>query len=94
MCPPALRYCWKNCRALPWASAAAPIIAAGSLAVVVPGLNTHTRVLLAASMLACTYGSCHFQRPSCGAPHMPLASTPPNWASPAVIAPFSHVDDG
>ena len=31
---------------------------------------------------ACTHGSCHFHRPSCGAPHMPLPSTPPNCCRP------------
>ncbi|CKT17240.1 Uncharacterised protein [Mycobacterium tuberculosis] len=69
-------------------------MAAGSLAPGLVGLHTHTRVLFCASRLACTHGSCHFHRPSCGAPHIPLVSTPPNCCMPAAIAPLVVVFDG
>src|SRR3984957_6550360 len=58
------------------------------------GLQTQIRELFCASSIACTSGSCHFHRPSCGAPHMPLASTPPNCCMPAMIAPLVVVFDG
>src|ERR1700760_1847958 len=58
------------------------------------GLHTQTRELFCASKPACTQGSCHFHRPNCAAPHMPLASTPPNCCMPATIAPFVVVFDG
>src|SRR5271167_3135446 len=58
------------------------------------GLQTQIRELFCASSDACTSGSCHFHRPSCGAPHMPLPSTPPNCCRPARIAPPVVVFDG
>src|ERR1700729_3329641 len=58
------------------------------------GLQTQIRELFCASIIACTSGSCHFHRPSCGAPHMPLPSTPPNCCRPAMIAPLVVVFDG
>src|SRR3984957_17998025 len=58
------------------------------------GLQTQIRELFCASTIACTSGSCHFHRPSCGAPHMPLPSTPPNCCRPAMIAPLVVVFDG
>src|SRR6516165_1777987 len=69
-------------------------MAAGSLAASVVGLQTQTRVLFCASSAACTQGSCHFHRPSCGAPHMPFPSMPPNCCRPARIDPFVVVFDG
>src|ERR1700744_847911 len=75
------------------ASPAWPIIAAASPPMLV-GLQTQTRELFCASNPACTQGSCHFHRPSCGAPHMPWPSTPPNCCRPARIAPFVVVFDG
>src|ERR1700734_287854 len=69
-------------------------MAAGSLASIVVGLHTHTRVLFCASSEACTHGSCHFHRPACGGPHMPLPSTPPNCCRPARIEPLVGVFDG
>ena len=53
----------------------------------VVGLYTHSRVLLSERSCTCTFGECHFQRPSCGRPHMLRVSTPPNCWRPAVMAP-------
>src|SRR6201992_4070471 len=58
------------------------------------GLQTQIRELFCASSIACTSGSCHFHRPSCGAPHIPLPSPPPNCCRPARIAPLVVVFDG
>src|SRR3984957_19889349 len=58
------------------------------------GLYTQILELFWVSKSACTQGSCHFHRPSCGAPHMPLPSTPPNCCRPARIAPPVVVFDG
>ncbi|CAG7341705.1 hypothetical protein PICSAR65_03903 [Mycobacterium avium subsp. paratuberculosis] len=85
--PNALLHKVTASRELPIAAPAWPIIAASSPPMLV-GLHTHTRVLFWASSEACTYGSCHFHRPSCGTPHMPLPSTPPYCCRPARMAPL------
>lgn len=78
----------------PWAWSQHPIMAAGSAHVSVAGAVDPQPGVVVCQQLDVDIGSCHFQRPSCGMPHILRCPPRPFCVMPAVTVPLSVVADG